>query len=65
MRFFKLVEIDEREYIANTDDYAFEEYITSVNQGEDAVYVAVNEDCEDYLMVELEQIENREELKNG
>lgn len=64
MKFYKLVEIDEREYIAKTDDYAFEESVTTVIPGEDGIYVAVNEECEDYIMINIEDIsetENSEE----
>ena len=59
MRFFKLVEIDEEEYVERTGDLDFDLFVQTNNKANDIypddknVYIATKED-EDEIVVELD-----------
>lgn len=64
MKFYKLIEIEEDEYVAKTNDYNYDYCAQSVIKGEEAFYIAVNDDSEDCITVSIEDLsetENSEE----
>ena len=57
IRFFKLVEIEEKEYEDKTDDFShYSDYlIQTTNKEDDGIYIAIDTDCEPMLMVDLSE----------
>lgn len=48
MKFFKLVEIDEEEYVEKTNDFNFDNFSQSAIKADDGnVYIAIDEDEEE------------------
>ena len=66
MRFFKLVEIEEQEYIEQTRDLNYCRFCNTVSTASDIhpedknIYVAVD-DIENTIVIDLADIENEEE----
>ena len=60
MKFYKLLEITEQDYIQTTEDedYNNARISQSVSIVDNAVYIAVNEEDEDYVQVDLEYLDN-------
>ena len=69
MRFFKLVEIDEKEYIQRTRDLDFDYFAQSVNgankvyPNDKNLYIAINE-SEEEIRINLEYVEDDEEWED-
>ena len=66
MRFFKLVEMDEKEYVEQTRDLDYSRFCNTVTKASDVhpedknIYVAVD-DVEDRIIISLSDIENEDD----
>lgn len=69
MRFFKLVEIDEEEYIERTRDLDFDLFTQTINKASNEypddkdVYIAID-GTEDVIMIDMENVEDDEEWED-
>lgn len=70
MRFFKLVEIDEKEYVEQTRDLSYDRFCNTITKASDVhpedsnIYIALNDD-EDQIVLTLSDFENEEDDNDG
>lgn len=58
MRFFKVIEIDEDEYVDETDDETFKDFYESIHKVDDTLFIATSLDT---LYIETERFDEEKE----